>query len=230
MGLEADKILFILMSSEASDALSLIELPHFQVAVGAGTHKLVLAAKLDIGDGLLVALVERDGLLGIPQVIVMNRMIGRAEQHMKLAVGLEHAAAHVRFGVDGQQRVLAVGGPDFDLGVVRGRAEQTRVHIAKLNAPAALLVLLVRTHQRARLGVPQRHNSLVVTARQLLTKVAVPADARQLGIVGHFVERVVHAVWPLQNVVEIEYFDAFGHACHGEMLVGAVKVNRAHNA
>jgi hypothetical protein len=45
-------------------------------------------------------------------------MISRAEQNMKLTIGLEDNAANVRLGIDGEQRVFAVRRPYFYLGVV----------------------------------------------------------------------------------------------------------------
>ena len=90
-------------------------------------------------------------------------------------------------------------------------------------------MLLVRAHQRLRLNVPQAYDAVVVAAGQLLPKVAVPADARQLGVVIHLVQRIVNALLLIYNRVKVVDLDALRHAGYGEMLVGAVEINRANN-
>ena len=126
--------------------------------------------------------------------------------------------------------LLTICRPYFDLGVVGGGGEQSRIDIAELYAPAALLVLLIGAHERARLGIPERDDAVVVAARELLTKVAVPAHARQLGVVHHLGERIVDGIGPIEYVGEVEDLDALGDAGHGEVLVGLVEVHGAHDA
>ena len=104
--LEADEVLLVDVAGVGARALALVELPHLEIAVGGGRDELVLAAELDVADGLLVALEERDGLLRVAQIVVVNAVVGRAEQHVELRVRLEHHTAHVRLGVDREQRVV----------------------------------------------------------------------------------------------------------------------------
>ena len=88
------------MARVRASALAFVELPHLESGVGGGREELVLAAELHVGHGLFVALEERDGLLRVAQIVVVNAVVGRAEKDVELGVGLEDHTAHVGLGVD----------------------------------------------------------------------------------------------------------------------------------
>ena len=100
VGVQSNKVLLVRVSSEAADALTFVQAPHFQVTVRGRADKLVITGELDVGDSLAVTFEQRDRLLGISQVVVVNAVICCAEQNVELAIGLEDDAAHVRFGVE----------------------------------------------------------------------------------------------------------------------------------
>ena len=47
---------------------------------------------------------------------------------------------------------------------------------------------------------------------------------------GHLVKGIVNNVWSLKDVIKVKDLYAFCDAGHGEMFIGAVKVNGANNA
>lgn len=225
VGGQTHEVLFVDVAHEGPQAVRVVDVPHLELAVGGRRHDVFLVEELDVRDGLAVALEDGEGLLHVPQVVVVDAVVGRAEGQVAGAAGVELDAAHVGLGLEGGHRPVDVERPQLDAGVVGARRDEARVHVVEVDAPAALLVLLEGLDALPGGRVPHRHRALVVAAGQRALVVRVPAHARDLGAGNHLNAGVVdvHSVSDHRPVVE--HFDPLRHSGDREKFVIFVELD-----
>ena len=89
----------------------MVDVPQLELTVSRSADETVRAEKLDIRDGLLVASEDVQGLLGLPEVVVVNAVVGGPEGEVVAARRVELDAADVGLRLQGGNGVSHVGLP-----------------------------------------------------------------------------------------------------------------------
>ena len=96
----------------------LVDVPQFELAVGRGADEVGRVEELDVRDGLLVAFEDVEGLLGVPEVVVVDAVVGRPEGDVVAARGVELDAADVGLDLQRRHRVVHVHRPQLHSRIV----------------------------------------------------------------------------------------------------------------
>ncbi len=256
VGGETDKVLLVDVALEGAHAAALLvlQVPHLELAVGGRADDGARVQELDVRDGLAVPSEERQGGLGVAQVVVVDAVVGRPVGQVVGARWIELDAADVGLGLQRGHRVVDVGRPQLDPGVVRTGRQQLRVHTVEIDAPTSLFMLLYVDGKKiinprakkflllsslgylkdpvllADGGVPQDDAPFIVGGGEAALAEGVPGDAADLGAAGHLHAGVVDIDGVTEHHGVLVHLDAPGDAGDGEVVGVLVKLDGRHDA
>ncbi len=94
-----------------------IDVPQLKLAVCGSAHKALRVEKLDIRNGLLVAAENVQRGLGVPEVVVVNAVVGGAEGEVVAAGRVELDTTDIRLRFQCRHRVSNISRPDVKIKV-----------------------------------------------------------------------------------------------------------------
>lgn len=228
---ETDKVLLILVASKSALALVEGSIPQLKCTIGRGAHQLSGAKKSHIGHRLAMATVLEHPLREIAQIIVVNKVVGRAKGNVVAALGVKLDTADVGFAVNGGHTMFLFYRPNLDLAVVRSRGQNGGLGWRKVDTPSTLFVLFIGLEALTCADIPQRDNAFVVTASNMLLQVWVPAHTANLASTLHLANWWVKLhIGQLYYRLVIKDFDSLAHTGRGKIIAVTVKLYTRDNA